>query len=452
MDKLLKDSKGGSLAPVAKDIWNKVLDSAKNELKPQTFDTWFKPIEPIELKSNRLGVRVPNQFFKNWIQEHYQNYLETILQTVLSENIELEISVDQQKMSIPVKRIPTRKSIPINKTNFQGKYSFDEFIVGPSNRLAYAASIAVAEKPALTYNPLFIYGASGLGKTHLLQSVGLSVSKHYPQMKVVYISCEEFTNQLINAIQTRNTVKFRNRYRTVDILLIDDIHFLSGKEQTQEEFFHTFNALYDSRKQIILSSDKPPKEIKNLEDRLVSRFEWGLVSDIQYPDYETRCAILNQKAQQMNVNIDPPIIRFLAENIRTNIRKLEGALIKITSYSSLTGRPITMEVAQELLHEFVAGEKIISIESIQKKVAEHYDIRFADMTSKKRPKAIAFPRQIAMFLTKELTTLSLTEIGEGFGGRDHTTVMHAINVVDKNLKNDFTLQNTLKTIKQKIII
>ena len=442
------------MSQVLENVWVQVLDSAKSEIKPQTFDTWFKPLQPIRLDQSKLDIEVPNLFFKNWVQEHYQGYLEKLLETILSKPIALDIKIGKESIqkldpTLPG-RMPSRKSIPLNKSIFQTQYSFNEFVVGPCNRLAYAASIAVSKEPAKTYNPLFIYGGSGLGKTHLLHAIGLSVQEHFADKKVVYISCEEFTNQLINSIQNRNTIKFRNRYRTVDVLLIDDVHFLSGKEQTQEEFFHTFNALYNSGKQIILSSDKPPKAIKNLEDRLVSRFEWGLVSDMQIPGYETRSAILLRKAEKLKVDLPIEVAEFLSEHVRTNIRKLEGALVKLTSYASLTGKHISLETAKEVLKDFVANEKIVSIEEIQKRVAEHYDIRLADMTSKKRPKAIAFPRQVAMYLCKELTGLSLNEIGEAFGGRDHTTVLYGIQVITVKLKDDFSLLATVSTIRNKI--
>ncbi len=444
---------GEIILTLISDVWNQVLERAKHEIKSQTFETWIKPIKPADLNNQQFKVEVPNRFFKDWIEEHYFDYLEKLIQDITSQPIELGVSIEQQleedKKPMVRNRIP-RKEISIAPKNLNLKYTFENYVIGPNNRFCYAACVAISETPAQTYNPLFIYSGVGLGKTHLLHALGHAVLEKYPEKKVLYISCEQFTNQLIDAIQNRNTIKFRNRYRTVDVLLIDDIHFLSGKEQTQEEFFHTFNDLYDSKKQIVLSSDKPPKEIKNLEDRLVSRFEWGLVTDIQAPDYETRIAILRKKAAEAKIDLPDDVAEFLAQNIKTNIRKLEGALVKLASYASLSNKTIKLSLAEEILHDYVSHEKNISIELIQKKVAEHFDIRLADMISKKRPQAIAFPRQVAMYLSKEMTPLSLNDIGEGFGGRDHTTIMHGIEVVEKAIHKDFALKTAIATIKSRL--
>ncbi|OGW85012.1 MAG: chromosomal replication initiation protein DnaA, partial [Omnitrophica bacterium RIFCSPLOWO2_01_FULL_45_10] len=325
---------------------------------------------------------------------------------------------------------------------------FESFVVGPSNRFAHAAALGVSDSPAKAYNPLFIYGGVGLGKTHLMHAIGQRVLQKFPRNKVLYISSEEFTNQLIGAIQTRSTVKFRERYRGVDVLLIDDIHFIAGKESTQEEFFHTFNALHDSHKQIVVSSDKPPKEIHSLEERLISRFGWGLVTDIQPPDFETRMAILKKKSEGETTTIPNEVLIFLAEKIKSNIRELEGALIRIVAYAKLIEKDISVDLVREVLKDMILeGEKKITIEFIQKRVSEYFDIKLTDMRAKKRHKAIVYPRQIAMYLSRRLTGYSLPEIGDQFGGRDHTTVMHA----HEKIENDLKVKDSLRDIVSQLI-
>ncbi|MEA3560591.1 MAG: chromosomal replication initiator protein DnaA, partial [Candidatus Omnitrophota bacterium] len=331
------------------------------------------------------------------------------------------------------------------------KYSFDSFVVGSGNRFAHAASLAVAQSPARAYNPLFIYGSVGLGKTHLLQAIAGWTAKKEQGMRVCYISSERFTNQLITAIQNRTTLKFRQKYRTVDVLLIDDIHFIAGKESTQEEFFHTFNTLYDAHKQIVLSSDRPPKEIPGLEERLVSRFEWGLITDIQPPDLETRIAILKKKLERERVAVPDDVIFFIASKIKSNIRELEGALIRVVAYASLVGGKLNIELTQEVLKDSLNEEvKKITIELIQKKVAEYFDVRISDMRAKKRSRVVVYPRQIAMYLVRELTEHSLPEIGEFFGGRDHTTILYAYNKIKMDLKDNQKLTNLLDMLVDNI--
>lgn len=331
------------------------------------------------------------------------------------------------------------------------KYTFDSFVIGPSNRFAHAACQAVAESPAKTYNPLFIYGGVGLGKTHLMQAIGHHILNKHKKCKILYITSEKFTNQLITSIQNRTTSKFRDKYRSVDVLLVDDIHFIAGKDSTQEEFFHTFNALHDAHKQIVISSDRPAKDISALEKRLVSRFEWGLSTEIQPPDLETRIAILRNKAQAQTVSFPDDVTFYIAEKIRSNIRELEGALIRVGAYSSLTGKSVDLKLAEEILKDsFKEEEKRITIDMIQKKVAEYFDLRIADMKSKKRTKAIAYPRQIAMYLSRDLTDLSLPEIGESFGGRDHTTVLHAYEKLNKGVKEDSKTKELVDTIIKNI--
>ncbi len=318
------------------------------------------------------------------------------------------------------------------------RYTFESFVIGQNNQYAAAASKAVADAPAKTYNPLFLYGGVGLGKTHLMQSIGQAMLTKKRNLKVIYISSERFTNEFIDAIQNSSLVKFRKKYRLADVLLIDDIQFLAGKERSQEEFFHTFNALFDGHKQIVLSSDRPPSEIANLEHRLVSRFEWGLTAELQPPDIETRMAILHKKAEAMQIKLAPEIYEFLAKRIRTNVRRLEGALMRVASFASLSGKALTQDNVEHLLKDILQEEarRSVTIDQIQRRVAEHYDVRLADMTSKRRPANIAFPRQIAMYLARELTKSSLNEIGDAFGGRDHGTVLHAHRLVKKRVKDD----------------
>jgi chromosomal replication initiator protein len=326
--------------------------------------------------------------------------------------------------------------------------SFESFVVGPNNEIAHAASLAVAQSPARTYNPLFIYGGVGLGKTHLMQSIGQYVGMKKKNAKVMYLSSELFINEFIDAIQHNNLVKFRKRYRQADLLLIDDIQFLGGKERSQEEFFHTFNTLFDGHKQIVLSSDRPPSEIANLEHRLVSRFEWGLTAELQPPDVETRMAILRKKAHTLGIKLRDETFDFLATRIRTNVRRLEGALMRVASFASLSGKELTNEVVEHLLKDILQEEArhAVTIEQIQRRVAEHYDVRLADMTSKRRPANIAFPRQIAMYLARELTKASLNEIGDAFGGRDHGTVLHACKLVKRRMQEQDNIRQTISFI------
>jgi len=326
--------------------------------------------------------------------------------------------------------------------------TFESFVVGPNNEIAHAAALAVAQAPARTYNPLFVYGGVGLGKTHLMQAIGQYVWAKKKNVKVIYVSSELFINEFIDAIQHSNLVKFRKRYRQVDLLLIDDIQFLGGKERSQEEFFHTFNTLFDGHKQIVLSSDRPASEIANLEHRLVSRFEWGLTAELQPPDIETRMAILRKKARGMQIQLRDEVFQFLASRIRTNVRRLEGALMRVASFASLSGKELTQEVVEHLLKDILQeeGRHSITIEQIQRRVAEHFDVRVADMTSKRRPASIAFPRQVAMFLARELTKASLNEIGDAFGGRDHGTVLHACKLVKKRMAEQDNLRQTISFI------
>ena len=425
------------------ELWSKVLDSLQKELAPQVYERWLKPIKPVEFKEDELFLSVPDEFFKNWIIDHYGTMISLALKET-TENAGSRISFQISKYDVPVQNqigpaaYLSHPSQGRTESVLNTKYQFDSFVVGPSNRFAHAASMAVAESPAKAYNPLFIYGPVGLGKTHLMQAIGQEILRRSPQTNVLYITSEKFTNQLINAIKTGTTIKFREKYRTVDVLLIDDIHFIAGKEATMEEFFHTFNALYDAHKQIVVSSDKPPKVISNLEERLVSRFEWGLVTDIQAPDFETRTAILRSKAEREGLQIPDSVTSFIADKIKSNIRELEGALIRVVAYSKLVGKDeVDESIAQEVLKDMIVEtEKKITVDLIQRKVAEYFEVRPSDMTAKRRSKSVVYPRHIAMYLSREMTGLSFPEIGEQFGGRDHTTILHAYGKIKRDIKKD----------------
>ncbi len=434
---------------ITKDIWNEVKKIIKNQLNPQSFQIWFAPTKGHSVEGNTINVEVPNKFFKDWLQEHYQDKTQEVLKNLIQQDVNVNFIVVPNQERMPFeKKLSFFKKPKIKKINLNPKYTFENFVVGPSNRFAHAASLAVAESPAQAYNPLFLYGGVGLGKTHLMQAIGHYLLTHKPKISTFYISSERFTNQLINAIQNRTTLEFREKYRNVDVLLVDDIHFIAGKESTQEEFFHTFNTLHDAHKQIVISSDRPPKEIPTLEERLVSRFEWGLITDLQPPDFETRIAILRKKAEKEVIFVPEDVTYFIAEKIKSNIRELEGALIRVVAYALLVGKEITLNLTREILKETLLAEeeKRITIDLIQKKVAESFDIRLSDMKTKKRTKAIAFPRQVAMYLSRELTDFSLPEIGEAFGGKDHTTVMYACEKISQLLKKDENKRNKINKI------
>jgi chromosomal replication initiator protein len=427
---------------LSKDIWDKLKSTLKDQLNPQSFNVWFAPTKALSIENNTLNIEVPNKFFKDWLEEHYREVVSRTLNALAGQGVEVVYIINNNKPvwidDVPPKNAPQIKEKISGLGALNPKYTFDNFVVGPSNRFAHAASLAVSERPAEAYNPLFLYGGVGLGKTHLMQAISHHVLTKNPQLKVLYISSEKFTNQLIDAIQKGTTLKFREKYRNVDVLLVDDIHFIAGKQSTQEEFFHTFNALRDAHKQIVISSDRPPKEISTLEERLVSRFEGGLITDIQTPDFETRIAILRKKAEKEVINVPNDVTSFIAEKIATNIRELEGALIRVVAYALLVGEEVTLDLTKEVLKETLAAgqEKRITIDIIQKKVAEHFDVRISDMKIKKRTKAVAFPRQIAMYLSRELTDSSLPDIGEAFGGKDHTTVLHAHKKITKLITDD----------------
>ncbi|HWP95592.1 MAG TPA: chromosomal replication initiator protein DnaA [Syntrophomonadaceae bacterium] len=421
-------------------IWSKVLHAIKEEIDPGSYDIWFSMLNYYSFRNDTLYVKVPNSLTKEWIESRY---LDTILNKLRSFSHQ-NISVDM------ITESPAEKDAGFAPLN--ARYTFDTFVVGNSNRFAHAACFAVGESPSRAYNPLFIYGGVGLGKTHLMQAIGHHILLKHSDFSVVYVSSEQFTNELISSIKDDNTSGFRNKYRNIDVLLIDDIQFLAGKERTQEEFFHTFNTLYEANKQVVISSDRPPRNIPTLEDRLRSRFEWGLITDIQPPDLETRIAILRKKAQAENLNIPFDVLDYIANYIDSNIRELEGALVRLVAYVTLTHKNLNLATASEALKDILPPPRPrkITIESIQKTVAKHYDLDIVELLSKKRNKQVVFPRQVAMYLCRRLTDASYPQIGDQFGSRDHTTVIHSTDKIEKQLDIDRDLAITVEKLIKKI--
>ncbi|AEF92906.1 Chromosomal replication initiator protein dnaA [Desulfotomaculum nigrificans CO-1-SRB] len=433
-------------------MWDQVLVLLEKQVNKHSFDTWLAKCKPVAFYDNTIIIEVPDHFSKGWLADRYAPIIKQAYEVIAHQEVSLQFILAGQELEQPNKaREKAQDETYINILN--PRYTFDTFVIGNSNRFAHAASLAVAESPAKAYNPLFIYGGVGLGKTHLMHAIGHYILQNNPGLKVAYCTSEKFTNELINAIRDDQTEEFRNKYRSMDILLIDDIQFLEKKERTQEEFFHTFNTLYEANKQIIISSDRPPKEIATLEDRLRSRFEWGLITDIQSPDYETRVAILRKKAQLEGLsNIPDETIAFIADKIQSNIRELEGALIRVTAFSNLEKREATPALAAEVLKDVISPSKpkVITVPLIMQTVADFYGIRLEDLKAKKRTRSVAFPRQVAMYLTRELMDLSLPKIGEEFGGRDHTTVLHACDKIVADLASDPVLQETIKELRKRI--
>ncbi len=446
-------------------IWEKVQEQLQSVLNEQAYKLWFASVKLLSLSGNVAVVEVPNEFTELWIRENYSDLLGHALASVVGQFCEITYRVSEQAGSHPelipphqprVHRAKPRESNRgfEHENNFNPNYTFETFVVGSNNSMAYAAAVAVAQSPGKSYNPLFLHGGVGLGKTHLLHAIGQYVLQNKPELKVVYLTCEKFTNEFIDGIQNNQLAKFRKKYRQTDVLLIDDVQFLANKERIQEEFFHTFNALHEARKQIVLTCDRPASEIQSLEQRLVSRFEWGLVADLQPPDMEVRLAILRKKAQLMNAtNIPEEILQFIASRIRSNIRRLEGALVRVTSYTSLHGKPPTIETVESLLRDLLHEEAkpTVTIELIQKRVAEHFDIRVSDLTGRRRPENIAFPRQIAMYLARRLTGKSLSAIGEAFGGRDHGTVLHACKLVQDRMSVDPKVREIVQYLEAQVL-
>ena len=427
------------------ELWNEVLETIKKELSPQAYNSWFSQTKVVKLDGNGLIISAPGDFCKDWLEKHYTEFIKDVLKRTigLDDSLKIEFRTADQIISTPSLSTPKKKikkSETFSKNNkivLTPKYTFDNFVVGSGNRFAHAACLAVAQSPSKSYNPLFVSGGVGLGNTHLIQAIGRYITQKNGKTKVLYISSEKFTNEMIDSIRDDRTVAFRDKYRSVDVLLIDDIQFLAGKERTQEEFFHTFNTLYDSNKQIVITSDRPPKDIPTLENRLISRFEWGLITDIQPPDLETRIAILRKKAQAENLSVPTEAIDFIAEKIPSNIRQLEGALTKLVAFSTFTKKELSVSLAQEILKDIIPLEnKKISISQIQKAVTDYYTIKVNSLLSKKRTKDVVLARQVAIYLSRELTDLSLTSIGEAFGRRDHTTIIHSYTKIKNKIKKD----------------
>ncbi len=449
----------------AEKIWSTAQEHLRVKLSRDTFNMWFAPLRPCLVDGQQLTMEAPNEFCEVWLKDNYLSLLQDAVAVAAGCRLQVKFKVSNPTnppaaaahAAVPAKAKVAEPAAERGNSHgdllFNPKNTFDSFVVGTNNNFSFAAAKAVAEAPGKSYNPLFLYGGVGLGKTHLLHAIGQHVTGSKKSARVAYVSSEKFTNEYIDAIQNNKLVGFRKKYRQTDVLLIDDIQFLSGKERIQEEFFHTFNALHESHKQIVLTCDRPASEIQGLESRLVSRFEWGLVTDLQPPDIEMRLAILKKKAQIMNVVLPDDVIYFLATRIRTNIRRLEGALIRVASYASLTGKKLSIEVVENLLREILheEGRQTISIEVIQKRVAEHFDIRLADMTSKRRPENIAFPRQIAMYLSRQLTESSLNTIGEAYGGRDHGTVLHACRLVKDRMEVDSNVRQVVHYLEKQLI-
>ncbi|RVT61342.1 chromosomal replication initiator protein DnaA [Niallia taxi] len=449
-----KKKEGNWLENIA-DLWDKALGNIEKKISKPSFDTWLKATKAHALQGDSLIVTAPNEFARDWLEERYSQLISDILYEITGEELGVKFIIPrnqkEEEFDLQISSKQKKKEEETTEqTILNSKYTFDTFVIGSGNRFAHAASLAVAEAPAKAYNPLFIYGGVGLGKTHLMHAIGHYVLDHNPAAKVVYLSSEKFTNEFINSIRDNKGAEFRDKYRNVDVLLIDDIQFLAGKESTQEEFFHTFNTLHEESKQIIISSDRPPKEIPTLEDRLRSRFEWGLITDITPPDLETRIAILRKKAKADGLDIPNEVMLYIANQIDSNIRELEGALIRVVAYSSLINKDINADLAAEALKDIVPSSKprVITIHDIQKVVGEQFSVKLEDFKAKKRTKSIAFPRQIAMYLSRELTDFSLPKIGEEFGGRDHTTVIHAHEKISKLLVSDSILQKQLKEINE----
>jgi chromosomal replication initiator protein len=448
----------------AEKTWVAAQEHLRSMLSADTYNLWFAPLRACGQDNNGIVLEVANDFCEVWLKDNYMSLLQDVVALASGRQLQVRFKVAPGNASAPAthpvkslsaratEALPSERNSAHHDLSFNPKNTFDTFVVGNNNNFAYAAAQAVAQSPGKSYNPLFLFGGVGLGKTHLLHAIGQYVTSHRKGARVAYVSSEKFTNEYIDGIQNNQLARFRKKYRQTDVLLIDDIQFLAGKERIQEEFFHTFNALHEGHKQIVLTCDRPAGDVQNLEHRLVSRFEGGLVTDLQPPDVEVRLAILSKKAQLMGVQLAEEIMNFLATRIRTNIRRLEGALIRVASFAALTGKELSVEVVEGLLREVLheEGRYSIGIEVIQKLVAEHFDIRLADMTSRRRPENIAFPRQIAMFLSRQMTGSSLGAIGEAFGGRDHGTVLHACRLVNDRIEIDANVRQIVSYLEKQL--
>ena len=444
-------------------VWDKTSKIIQEKLSKQNFDTWIKPIKIVAMEDKCVQLVVPNKFFKDWLLDNYFSTIKQSLQNVVGIEVDIEFILSKSKEkspdSVSISSIQTKSasSSAANKGKnysfLNNHYTFDRFVVGPCNQFAHAASIAVAKQPAKNYNPLFIYGGSGLGKTHLLNATGLLTTAAHPELTVMYVSAEEFMNEMINSIRYDRMPKFREKYRNISCLLIDDIHFLAGKERTQEEFFHTFNTLHDSGKQIVVTSDKFPKDIPNLEGRLRSRFEWGLIADIQPPEIETKIAIIEKKMQESQITLPSTVAHYIASHVESNIRELEGFLVRISAYSSLTGREIDLDLVKEVLKNVVKhnGNEEVSIEEIIKVVAGKLNVKISDIKAHNKNKNLVYARQIAMFLSRKLTNASFPDIGQKIGNRDHSTVIYATNKILNKIEVDSKLKNIIRDIEDVLI-
>jgi len=440
---------------VMDDLWEGVLPQLRERLGTQNFETWIKPIRAKSPADDELALEVPNKFFRDWLAEHFLASIQELLAQVARRTVKVSLSVNQHLPpgAAAPKRVERESIKPHRVSNLIPKYNFENFVVGASNQFAHAASLAVANQPGDHYNPLFIYGGVGLGKTHLINAIGHRIVERGPGLKVFYLSSEAFMNELIASLRRDKMDEFRTRFRNSDVLILDDIQFIAGKERTQEEFFHTFNSLYESHKQIILTSDKFPKEIPDLEDRLRNRFEWGLIADIQPPDVETRVAILQKKAEMEAVPLPHDVAIFLASNIDSNVRELEGSLTRLGAFASLTKTPITVELAKEVLQNTLKGnQREVTVESIQKTICDYFNLKLGDLKAKRRTRNIALPRQLAMYLCRKYTSTSFPSIGDKFGGRDHSTVIHAAKTIEKKIKVDPQMSATIEKLEKNISV
>ena len=439
-------------------VWNQALSLVSEKISQKAFDIWLKPLMLLDMDESQLQLEVPNKFFKDWIEENYLSLIKEVLLAKTGRHYSIRLKLrETNEEPVEKAREPSKSEVyrfvrqAIKEDGLNPNYTFDAFVVGSCNQFAHAAALSVANLPARNYNPFFIYGGVGLGKTHLVNAIGNHITQMDPTTKVSYISSERFTNELINSLRYEKMTDFRNKYRNKDILLIDDIQFLGGKERTQEEFFHTFNALYDSHKQIVITSDKLPKEIPGLEERLRSRIAWGLIADIQPPDIETKVAILCKKAELYNVSLTNEVGLFLASQLGSNIRELEGALTRLRAYASLTGSEINVSLAKETLRDLLSDrQRLISIENIQKAVALFYNISVSDLKSSKKLKIYSFPRQVSMYLCRMMTKSSFPEIGAKFGGKDHSTVIHAFRQIEKKVSEDREIKKIIETLKNEL--
>jgi chromosomal replication initiator protein len=438
------------------ELWNQALVEVKERIGKQNYDTWIKPIRFASRNKGEIKLEVPNKFFRDWLTEHYLTQIEDVLSSLAKDSVRVVFEVNEKlegrlTAESSIKKEEKDRERQERNTNLIPKYTFDNFIIGASNQFAHAACVAVANQPGDHYNPLFIYGGVGLGKTHLVNAIGHHSVTQRPNLKVVYLSSESFMNELIASLRRDRMDEFKRKFRNVDILILDDVQFIAGKERTQEEFFHTFNSLYDSHKQIVITSDKFPKEIPGIEDRLRNRFEWGLIADIQPPDMETRVAILQKKAEVEGVQLPHDVAIFLASNIDSNVRELEGSLTRLGAFSSLTKATITIDLTKELLRNTLKGaQREITVENIQKTICDYFNIRLGDLKAKRRTQNIALPRQVAMYLCRKYTENSFPAIGDKFGGRDHSTVIHASKTIERKIKEDPHMQKTIEKLERNL--